>query len=250
MDCRTRIGRHSGQRRVQLRRKGLALTTTQYPGSNQSLNLVNESAGRLRWRGRRPEDGGVLPGSEPAEAHDLPEIVDGAGLAGRAPGEGPEVCHRAVLPEERFECRGRVAEADDLTQIVDADGHAAYVARKGPEVRHRAVLPHERVVGARGREAVADDLPQIVDGEGLADRATQGPEIHHRAVLPEERMELARGGPREAAADDLPQIVDAEGHGFKNATQGPDGRHRAVRPEERDERARGRLGLARALPEV
>src|SRR5437899_8159404 len=133
MDCRTRIGRHSGQRRVQLRRKGLALTTTQYPGSNQSLNLVNESAGRLRWRGRRPEDGGVLPGSEPAEAHDLPEIVDGAGLAGGAPGEGPEVRHRAVLPEERVEYAGRRGSADDANQHVDADGHPAYVARQRPE---------------------------------------------------------------------------------------------------------------------
>src|SRR5437899_11292694 len=136
MDCRTRIGRHSGQRRVQLRRKGLALTTTQYPGSNQSLNLVNESAGRLRWRGRRPEDGGVLPGSEPAEAHDLPEIVDGAGLAGGAPGEGPEVRHRAVLPEERVEGGRRRADADDLPQIVDADGGDADIAKKAPEGRH------------------------------------------------------------------------------------------------------------------
>src|SRR5438128_7776070 len=97
---------------------------TQYAGRNESLNLVDESAGRLRWRGRRPEDG-VDSCLGRATADDLSQVVDAEGQADCVSRQSSEVRHHAVLPEEGVgDPWGRGAVADDLPQVVDAAGNS------------------------------------------------------------------------------------------------------------------------------
>src|SRR6266480_2431508 len=117
---------------------------------------------------------------------DLARIVDAiraAVVVGGAAPEGPEVHHRAMVPEERVIPSGsRAAHADDLTILVDGTRFAE-IASEGPEVRHGAVFPQEGVSSdPDGSAAPPDNLTDIVHSESRACdvvRTGQETEIPH-----------------------------------------------------------------------
>src|SRR3989441_13201110 len=76
-----------------------------------------------------------------ADPDDLPQVVDAGGRAHCPAREGPEIRHRAVLPEEgAVGPRARVALADDMSPVVYIVGQAEAAAHR-PQVGHRNVLP-------------------------------------------------------------------------------------------------------------
>ena len=162
--------------------------------------------------------------------YDLAHVANREGAAGVTLA-GPEVRHRAVLPEEGVlhPVGLRVAVTDDLTGLVDPVGPTeAANATERPEVGHRAVLPEEGVGQTEGL-AVPHDLARVVDVPGLGRIAAEGPDVAHRAVRPKEGARPA-GSPG-CPADDVAPVVEAIGIAIR-ATERPEVRHRAVLPEE------------------
>src|SRR2546423_15454418 len=77
-----------------------------------------------------------------AGPNDLSRAVDAISVALRVAGKGPQIAHRAVLPEEGVvPCGGVAARPDHLAGVVDGTGHASAIRRQDTKVRHGHMIP-------------------------------------------------------------------------------------------------------------
>src|SRR5207249_3218629 len=183
---------------------------------------------------KRPREAGRV---EAVPGH-LTGVVDVHRQAPGPSGRGPEIRHRAVLPEEWavYATGSIVAPAHDLPRVVDsARIHA--LASEVPEVRDRPVVPEKSLAPSIHRP---DDLALVVDRAG--GRPRRHADIRHDAILPQEGSLVARRV--QAGPDDLAGLVHIVREGLPPA-EVPQVRHRPVLPE-------GRTGVpevvVRALP--
>src|SRR5207247_188303 len=135
-------------------------------------------------RGRTGPQHCVIRARGAGDARDLPEAIDGDGLAEGAARKGAEVLHgdtRGCHGPQRgvSHARGRSgAAAHHLSTVIDAQGLAqvrawegAEVLRRDPRGRHG---PQRGMVLARGRDvAEARDLPAGIDPESVAEVPAQ-----------------------------------------------------------------------------
>ena len=182
----------------------------------------------------RPREAGRV---EAVPGH-LTGVVDVHRQAPGPSGRGPEIRHRAVLPEEWavYATGSIVAPAHDLPLVVDsARIHA--LASEVPEVRDRPVVPEESLAPSIHRPG---DLALVVDRHG--GRPRRHADIRHDPILPQEGSLVARRV--QAGPDDLAGLVHIVREGLPPA-EVPQVRHRPVLPE-------GRTGVpevvVRALP--
>ena len=188
-----------------------------------------------------PQDPVAVQRIVPTVADDRAPIVEPERFAIVGLGEGPQVRHRAIVPEERPRGdrhrlgRGGEAVSHHPAGVVDAEGDAVIVSRQGPQVPHRAVVPQEGVTESshRGVAAEADDLARVVDGLGLAQIVSaERPQVRHRAVVPQEGVVL-RIVRVDCSAHHLAAVVDSPAVARPGGPEASQVRHGPVGPQER-----------------
>src|SRR6267378_7739537 len=148
----------------------------------------------------------IRDGRNLALADNLARVVDRVGGAVTlARLEGPQVGHRAVLPEGGMvRSRREGGVANDLPRFVDV------VRDADAEIRQHASIGDERMLDPLAVDDIdleANKLATVVDRGAGRTRRGKGPEVSDRPVFPEEDTLMARL--IRTHPEDLPQGIDA-----------------------------------------